>query len=95
MLWLINRTVFHPRGFALALHVDGAGEIVGWSLLGDGSEPWAMPDDVEDRLFQAAERTLGEARDPVCPHHETTRSYCLYHGWNDDPRCLAHPDQRP
>lgn len=36
LLWLINRVVFHPRGFALAV-VPDTGEFV---LLGDGDEPW-------------------------------------------------------
>lgn len=43
LLWLINRTVLHPRGYALALNyeepMDGD-EPTGWSLMGDGSEPW-------------------------------------------------------
>lgn len=40
LLWLINTTVFHPRGYALALHFDDAGDATGWSLMGDGAEPW-------------------------------------------------------
>jgi len=40
LLWLINATVFHPRGYALALHFDDEGNAVGWSLMGDGSEVW-------------------------------------------------------
>lgn len=55
MLWLINRTVFHPRGFALALELDEVNdEIVGWSLLGDGTEVWAMTDEQDDRHFDEA-----------------------------------------
>jgi hypothetical protein len=45
LLWLINRVVFHPRGWALALHIDTYGKATGWSLLGDGIEPWSMGDD--------------------------------------------------
>jgi len=49
LLWLINRVVFHPRGYALALHSDGVGgEYTGWSLMGDGTEPWSMGDMPED-----------------------------------------------
>lgn len=61
LLWLINRVVFHPRGFALGLELDGEGAVVGWKLIGDGSEPWTMlPPEPE---FDAAERTLAEARE--------------------------------
>lgn len=55
LLWLINASVFHPRGYALALHSDESGDCVGWSLLGDGSEPWTFPDDC-DAEFTAASR---------------------------------------
>jgi hypothetical protein len=61
LLWLINATVFHPRGYALALTVHD-GEAVGWNLLGDGSEPWRYEADM-DAKFEAAEVTLREARD--------------------------------
>ncbi len=57
LLWLINRTVFHPRGFALALH-EQDGEITGWSLLGDGTEAWSFPEDRDQEHFQRAQRTL-------------------------------------
>lgn len=62
LLWLINRAVLHPRGYAIALHVDGEGEVTGWSLLGDGSEPWTFEDGPDQRdAFRRAERTLGGA----------------------------------
>ncbi|MGW4757743.1 hypothetical protein [Streptomyces chartreusis] len=62
LLWLINRTVFHPRGLALALAFGEAGEVTGWRLIGDGSEPmWFSPDD-EPRLFAAAQATLAAAQ---------------------------------
>lgn len=60
LLWLINAAVFHPRGFALAL-VKRDGEVVGWKLLGDGSEPWRFDQDMDER-FAAAEATLKAAR---------------------------------
>lgn len=41
LLWLINRQVFHPRGYALA-YDDATKEFV---LLGDGEEPWTFPGD--------------------------------------------------
>lgn len=65
LLWLINASVFHPRGVALALHLDDdSGEATGWSLIyaGDG-EPFVFADDPEiAALFQAAEATLSEAK---------------------------------
>jgi hypothetical protein len=63
LLWLINRVLFHPRGRALALHVDEEGHIVGWSLVGDGSEPWRydLSDADEREVFERAEQTLREA----------------------------------
>lgn len=62
LLWLINAAVFHPRGFALAVHVDAAGKAVGWKLQGDGSQPWRYNQDMDHR-FAAAEETLRAARE--------------------------------
>lgn len=62
LLWLINRVVFHPRGYALAFTLDDMAP-EGWSLLGDGSEPWKFGDDVgENELFRAAESTLRDCQ---------------------------------
>ncbi|MFM9594487.1 hypothetical protein ACKI1O_34505 [Streptomyces scabiei] len=62
MLWLINRAVFHPHGLALALVTDEAGDIAGWCLMGDGTEPcWFAPED-EASLFAEAQATLAAAR---------------------------------
>ena len=66
LLWLINTTVFHPRGYALALHFDDDGNATGWSLMGDGSEPWVFldvdqtPDGMTsiDECFRAIRETL-------------------------------------
>lgn len=58
LLWLLNRVVFHPRGYALAFHYEGTfpnmGECTGWSLLGDGSEPWSMGDPTPEQQVQGA-----------------------------------------
>jgi hypothetical protein len=62
LLWLINRALFHPRGWALALSYRD-GQVVGWRLLGDGSEVWRFTDD-EDENFAAAEATLRPADQP-------------------------------
>lgn len=52
LLHLINREVFHPRGYALALVMRGD-DAVGWDLLGDGSEPWTFAHDGTDHLARA------------------------------------------
>lgn len=66
LLWLLNTSVMHPRGFALALVRDPkSGEIVGWRLLGDGSEPWrfeAAADGSCDQNFADVEALFAAAR---------------------------------
>lgn len=62
LLWLINRVVFHPRGWALAL-VQHDFTIVGWHLLGDGTEVWRY-DGGEDDLFARAQVTLAPPDSP-------------------------------
>jgi hypothetical protein len=62
ILWMVNRSVFHPRGYALGQidHDDGSVEFV---LLGNGTEVWSMPNDsVEDEKFNAFEALLKRAR---------------------------------
>lgn len=50
LLWLINCTVFHPRGYALGYDPnDGS-----FCLLGDGSEPWVFSADGSDEADQLA-----------------------------------------
>lgn len=60
LLWLINSVVFHPRGFALSLFRNQvSGDVEGWCLKGDGTEPWVMPDDdVTQMRWEAAEATF-------------------------------------
>ena len=60
LLWLINRVVLHPRGHAIALVYEGD-EVVGWQLLGDGTEPWSFADD-ENELFAKVETLLNSHR---------------------------------
>lgn len=65
LLWLLNRVVFHPRGFALGFELDADGTTVtGWQLLGHGDESWnydtASVD--EDELFRAVEALFNEQR---------------------------------
>lgn len=64
LLWLINATVFHPRGFALQLHLDDHGDPTGWSLTGDGREPWGFePGPQVDEAFARAQETLAPGGD--------------------------------
>jgi len=60
LLWLVNAAVLHSRGYALALHFDDDGNATGWSLQGDGSEPWTfLTDDPEiDQRFASVNRLL-------------------------------------
>jgi len=52
LLWLVNREVFHPRGYALAFQVEDDGSVSGWSLLGDGSECWTFSPEADDEGFE-------------------------------------------
>ncbi len=61
LLWLINRTTFHPRGYALAATVVN-GKVTGFQLLGDGSEPWSFAEGADEGKFEAAEAALRRAR---------------------------------
>lgn len=61
LLWLVNRVVFHPRGYALAFHFsDDMETVTGWSLQGDGTETWdfRLPPTTEDELFNRAKAIL-------------------------------------
>lgn len=63
LLWLVNRVVFHPRGYALAFHQNDDGEITGWSLKGDGTEPWYYGSNSdEDKHFADVQFTLSQAK---------------------------------
>ncbi len=55
--------MFHPRGFALAMQFDDNGVSTGWSILGDGSEPWRYEmDDEENACFRQAEASFQALR---------------------------------
>ncbi|GGQ48744.1 hypothetical protein [Streptomyces asoensis] len=61
LLWLINRTVFHPRGLALALYQEGD-EALGWKLLtAPSGEPFTFPETVDNDGFRRAEATIRAA----------------------------------
>lgn len=61
LLWLINKVVFHPRGFALAM-VYQDGEFAHWVLEGDGSEPWRFGSGVDEEQFALVEDLFRAAR---------------------------------
>lgn len=61
LLWALNATLFHPRGFALAWDPE-SGE---FTVLGDGTEPWGYAEGVYDQIderFKAFEALLERAR---------------------------------
>lgn len=63
LLWLINVSVLHPRGYAMAIGFDDDGACAGWRIIGDGSEPWQMGCDEEttamiDERFAAIRELL-------------------------------------
>lgn len=59
LLWAINRTLFHPRGFALGYDPTSKR----FELLGDGTEVWNYAQDIpEDKLFADFEALLQRAR---------------------------------
>jgi hypothetical protein len=64
LLWLINTSILHPRGYALAIHTDNDGNATGWSILGDGTERWAFAEQwpeghrSPDDAFQAIKHLL-------------------------------------
>lgn len=67
LLWLINAGLLHARGFALAFtYADDADpetdEPSGWTILGDGTEPWVMADGMGDAPFAAVEALLDAHR---------------------------------
>lgn len=67
LLWLINRAVFHPRGFALAVVYGPNDDVIGLEVKGDGSEPWAFSESMEEReneCFEAVEAFFARLRDP-------------------------------
>jgi hypothetical protein len=69
LLWLINRAVLHPRGLALALHVNEHGPY-GWSLLrSTEGEPWQFDPDTDTDGYRRAEATLAAALQPSPSAH--------------------------
>jgi hypothetical protein len=55
LLWLINASVLHSRGFAIALVFDDQDEAIGWQLLGDGKETWTFGDECQEPFAAISE----------------------------------------
>ncbi len=62
LLYLINKAVFHPRGFALAFSYSDDDTLLGWQILGDGTEAWGMANVLDETLFPAVEEFLNSLR---------------------------------
>lgn len=58
MLWLINTSVFHPRGLALALNFNEQGEATSWGLIGKGDEPYLFDEETSVERFRWAQEFL-------------------------------------
>lgn len=59
LLWLINATCFHPRGYALTFTQEEDGSISGIGISGDGKEPWYFDDEAKmQQNFDAANSFL-------------------------------------
>lgn len=79
LLWLINATVFHPRGFAMGISSDGR-----WGIHGDGTEPWQFAPGVVtsdgrtiDDCFRAAEAFLDNLPTQGPDMSRTLRSWII------------------
>lgn len=75
LLWHLNRYSLHPRGLALALHVDEHGQAYGWSLIHNSNgEPWQYDQATDNDGRTRAEATIAAELADVRP---------------DDPLCIA------
>ncbi|MEU7323347.1 hypothetical protein ABZ682_22770 [Streptomyces griseoviridis] len=93
LLWLINRVALHPRGLALALHVDVHGQAYGWSLISNGDgEPWTFDPATDNDGYVRAEKTIANAHDRG--QDARARTWCTasasdaFHG---RAQCERHP----
>lgn len=63
VLWIINRVIFHPRGYALAIVFDDdKKEPIGWRIQGRGGGVWSFDID-ENEKFDAFEALLAQAKE--------------------------------
>lgn len=71
LLWMVNTSVLHPRGYALGVIRDKeTKEPFELVLLGDGSEPWYFLPGEYDEIIQRYER--GEERRSLAWDPEVT-----------------------
>lgn len=63
LLWIINRLVFHPRGYALTFDLEADGTVSSYYLQGDGKEVWQFTEADDDKNFERFNRFLKEATD--------------------------------
>lgn len=76
LLWLINTSVFHPRGYALFLSIPteedkAEGQVESFGFWGDGTEPYSFGDSAEEE-FTALERVLSSVTTFIRPIEEET-----------------------
>lgn len=97
ILWAINRYLFHPRGYALALsyHADDdnepTGEPTGWAFFGDGSEQWEYATDTTNEMFVAFEAFLMNRARPIpVVRHSLQCGKCTCDMSGPDPDCPQH-----
>lgn len=59
LLWLVNKALLHPRGYALGVAVEHRSDHRLF-LYGDGSEPWTfqLPEEEENDLFAKVQDLL-------------------------------------
>lgn len=62
LLWMINRFIFHPRGFTFGLVPDEHGNIIGWTVLGDGKTCQRFLPDMDEMGFLTSETFLAKIR---------------------------------
>ncbi|MFI2434717.1 hypothetical protein [Streptomyces sp. NPDC018693] len=93
LLWLINRIAFHPRGLALALHLDEHGQAYGWSLVTNtDGEPWQFDPATDNDGYRRAENTIAAVLD----RQDDAARCCVcggrpvaYENYRDQPFCAG------
>jgi hypothetical protein len=83
VLWALNKHLFHPQGHALALALDAGGAVIGWNLLGDGTEPWSFAEDEPEASAYAAFLASLRPDPPLPPTRPSTppRRNADFTGW--------------
>jgi len=58
LVFLVNTALLHPRGLALAIHLDDDGEPLGLSIFGEGDEPWVFGRNAQEAIESIGAQTL-------------------------------------